>query len=399
MVQYTMDQDQAYGKKLTESLGESEIFIDFQQKLSRAAQVDRPVLIIGERGSGKEMAASRLHFLSSRWDQPLVTINCAALPPSLIETELFGHESGAFTGASKARKGRFEEANHGTLFLDEIGLIPLEVQEKILRVVEYGTYERVGSSKTHEVDVRIIGATNADLLDLCEQGEFKQDLLDRLSFEVLFLPPLRERKEDILLLAGHFANRMAYEINRASDPVFSDEVVQQLHDYPWPGNIRELKNTIERAVYRTDDELITSITLNPFESPFAPIPRTAYQRKIKKQGMGDADALENTDEDAGQKEKTGVQKSMQGSEKKGSIENGSQETQPRRELTAEEALSAFPLQKFQEIRDSLDGIFLERALQSAGGNQKEAASLLGLSYDQFRGLYRKYKKRGEAGSS
>ncbi len=134
---------------MTETLGESEAFIEFQQQLSRAAKVDRPVLIIGERGSGKEMAASRLHYLSERWQQPFITINCAALPQSLIETELFGHEAGSFTGAVKARKGRFEEANHGTIFLDEIGLIPQEVQEKILRVVEYGTFERVGSSKTH----------------------------------------------------------------------------------------------------------------------------------------------------------------------------------------------------------------------------------------------------------
>ncbi|MFA5571156.1 MAG: sigma 54-interacting transcriptional regulator, partial [Sphaerochaetaceae bacterium] len=144
-------------------LGESEIFLNFQQDLSRAATVDRSVLIVGERGSGKELAALRLHYLSQRWQQRLVTVNCAALPQSLIETELFGYEAGAFTGATKTRKGRFEEAEGGTLFLDEIGLIPLEVQEKILRVVEYGTFERVGSSTTHEVDVRIVGATNTDL--------------------------------------------------------------------------------------------------------------------------------------------------------------------------------------------------------------------------------------------
>ena len=172
-------------------IGESDVFLDFQDRLSRVAKVDRSVLIIGERGSGKELAVQRIHYLSGRWQKNLVAVNCAALPSSLIESELFGYEQGAFTGATKTRKGRFEEAEGGTLFLDEIGLIPLEVQEKILRVVEYGTYERVGSSVTHECDVRIVGATNADLVELCREGKFKEDLLDRLSFEVLFLPPLQ----------------------------------------------------------------------------------------------------------------------------------------------------------------------------------------------------------------
>ncbi|NCC91161.1 MAG: AAA family ATPase, partial [Spirochaetia bacterium] len=225
-------------------LGESEVFLEFQSKLSRAATVNRSVLLVGERGSGKEIAARRLHFLSPRWQQNLVTVNCAALPPSLIETELFGYEQGAFTGAQKTRKGRFEEAEGGTLFLDEIGLIPLEVQEKILRVVEYGTYERVGSSVTHESNVRIIGATNADLPTLCKEGKFKEDLLDRLSFEVLFLPPLRERGEDIILLATYFASKMALECGRKEMPTFSEEVLSVMLTYPWPGNVRELKNVV-----------------------------------------------------------------------------------------------------------------------------------------------------------
>ena len=141
---------------LGEALGQSEVFLDFQERLSRVAPVDRPVLLIGERGTGKELAASRLHFLSKRWKGPFVTLNCATLSPSLIESELFGHEKGAFTGAAQRRPGRFEAADDGTLFLDEIGSIPLEAQEKILRVVEYGTFERIGSSISIEVDVRII---------------------------------------------------------------------------------------------------------------------------------------------------------------------------------------------------------------------------------------------------
>lgn len=313
-------------------LGESEVFLNFQQELSRAAKVDRSVLIVGERGSGKELAAKRLHYLSPRWQKALVTVNCAALPPSLIETELFGHEAGAFTGADKARKGRFEEAQGGTLFLDEIGLIPLEVQEKILRVVEYGTFERVGSSKTHEVDVRIIGATNTDLPALCAQGRFKEDLLDRLSFEVLFLPPLRERKGDILLLANYFAAKMALECGRTELPVLSDEVQRQLLSYPWPGNVRELKNVIERAVYRSDSTYISSVTFNPFKNPFTAVP------------------------------------------------------------PAPEAQDTI-IESYEEAKEQFTITFLQNALAQSKGNQKMAAQKVGLTYDQFRGLYRKYRSR------
>ena len=174
-------------EKIREALGESEVFVDFQENLSRAAKVDRPILIIGERGTGKELAAKKMHYLSKRWREPLVALNCAALSPSLIESELFGYEAGAFTGAQKKRMGRFEAADNGTLFLDEIGNIPLEVQSKILRVVEYQSFERVGSSNPIQVDVRIIGATNADLQSMAQKGLFKRDLLDRLSFEVYCL--------------------------------------------------------------------------------------------------------------------------------------------------------------------------------------------------------------------
>ena len=230
-------------------IGESDVFLDFQDRLSRVAGVDRSVLIIGERGSGKELAVQRIHYLSPRWQKSLVAVNCAALPSSLIESELFGYEQGAFTGAVKTRKGRFEEAEGGTLFLDEIGLIPLEVQEKILRVVEYGTYERVGSSVTHECDVRIVGATNADLPELCRH---------------------RERGDDIILLASHFASRMAVECHWKDIPTFSEEVVDQLMGYPWPGNVRELKNVVERAVYRSDGPVITQVEFDPFRNPYRP---------------------------------------------------------------------------------------------------------------------------------
>jgi psp operon transcriptional activator len=324
-----------------ESLGQSERFIEFQERLSRVAPVERPVLLIGERGTGKELAASRLHFLSKRWEGPFITLNCATLSPTLIESELFGHEKGAFTGAEGRRKGRFEAADSGTLFLDEIGAIPLEAQEKILRVVEYGSFERVGSTSSVEVDVRIIGATNADLAAMVDEGRFKPDLLDRLSFEVLFLPPLREREEDIMLLAGHFANRMAFELGRQTLPVFSKKATTALENHSWPGNVRELKNVIERAVYRADTEEIDEIDFDPFRSPYSAATTTIPAEK------------------------------------------------PEQAPTVSDNVVKPLAQAVQELETRL----LREALEKSRFNQKKAAELLGLSYDQLRGLMRKHREK------
>jgi psp operon transcriptional activator len=211
---------------------------------------------LGERGTGKELAAARLHFLSARWQEPLVALNCAALAPTLIEDELFGHEAGAFTGAAGRRAGRFEAAHRGTLFLDEIANLPPTAQEKILRVVEYGVFERVGGSRPVEADVRLVGATHADLPALAQQGRFQQDLLDRLSFEVLALPPLRAREGDVLYLARHFAARMAAQLGRSETPHFAPGAEARLCAHPWPGNVRELKNLVERLVIMTASEEI-----------------------------------------------------------------------------------------------------------------------------------------------
>ena len=333
-----------YMDNVLKEVGESEAYLDFQQKLSKVAKVDRPVLLIGERGTGKEISAKRIHYLSSRWEGPLVTVNLAALPPTLIESELFGYEKGAFTGANSTHKGRFEEAEGGTLFLDEIGLMPLEVQEKILRVVEYGTYQRVGSSVTHEADVRIVGATNADLPRLCEEGKFKEDLLDRLSFEVLFLPPLRVREDDIMLLASYFASRMSFECQKDGIPEFTEDVERKLMEYSWPGNVRELKNVIERAVYRTDGNVISEIELDPFRNP--------YERK------------EEPVEEEKKEEENPVLKTF-----------------------------SYDLKSLEKAHEELDITFISRALTEGGGSQKAASELLGLTYDQFRGLYRKYRNR------
>jgi psp operon transcriptional activator len=331
-------------------IGESEIFLDFLNRLSDAAKVDRSVLVIGERGSGKEIAAGRLHYLSSRWQNPLVTVNCAALPQSLIESELFGYEAGAFTGAQKLRKGRFEEAEGGTIFLDEIGLIPLEVQEKILRMVEYGTYERVGSSKTHESNVRIIGATNSDLPNLCKEGKFKQDLLDRLSFEVIFVPPLRDRGDDILLLANYFAAKMAIECHLEFTPYFSQEAIEIMNSYSWPGNVRELKNAVERAVYRSKQPEIRTLQLDPFLNPFNATPPVSKEVQAATKAIPAAPTLESL-------------------------------------------LATVPLSDLDELKNRTEVLLLNRAMKEAGGNQKEAAKLMGLSYDQIRGLIRKHSKK------
>lgn len=193
----------------TTMLGESPAFLTLLEQASRVAEVDKPVLVIGERGTGKELIAARMHYLSRRWEAPLVKLNCAALTESLLETELFGHEAGAFTGATRRHVGRFEQADSGTLFLDELATVSLRVQDKILRAVEYGQFERVGGNETLTVDVRIIGATNRDLPAEVRDGRFRADLLDRLAFDVLTVPPLRARAADILRLADHSRSKSA----------------------------------------------------------------------------------------------------------------------------------------------------------------------------------------------
>jgi len=316
-------------------IGESAAFLESLDRVSLAAPLHRPVLIVGERGTGKELIAERLHFLSSRWDQPLVKLNCAAISPSLLESELFGHEAGAFTDASRRRIGRFEQANGGTLILDELSTTPLEVQEKVLRVIEYGEFERLGSSETRSIDVRLVGATNEDLPTLARSGRFRADLLDRLAFDVITLPPLRARTEDILPMAEHFAIRMSRELGRELFAGFSAAARMQLRTYPWPGNVRELRNVIERAVYRLEspESSIDTLAFDPFESPWRPDPISA-------------------------------------------------DPEP-----------SFPAELPHDLRSWLDQqerALVKRALDQCGGNRKRAAERLGLSYDQLRGILRKH---------
>ncbi len=262
-------------------VGQSSAFLDALELASRAAPLDRPVLVVGERGTGKELLAERLHRLSPRWDGPLVTLNCATLPENLIEAELFGYEQGAFTGATRARAGRFEEADGGTLFLDELATLSAAAQERLLRAIEYGEVARIGARRPVQVNVRVVAATNEHLPALVDAGRFRADLLDRLAFEVITLPPLRARGEDIPLLAEHFGRRMAFALGWSNWPGFSPSVEQALSRHGWPGNVRQLKNVVERAVYRWDDPTgpVGVVEFDPFASPWlapaSPPPTTA----------------------------------------------------------------------------------------------------------------------------
>jgi psp operon transcriptional activator len=253
-------------------VGQSAAFQAMLAEVSRLAPLDRPVLVVGERGTGKELVASRLAYLSRRWDKPIVKVNCAALPESLLDSELFGHEAGAFTGAMRRRAGRFELADGGTLFLDEIAQASGAVQEKILRAAEYGVFDRVGGGAPVRVDVRLVAATNIDLPEAVAAGRFRADLLDRLAFDVVTLPPLRARPEDIPILAAHFATGMAREMGRGHFAGFTPAAEAQLLAHSWPGNVRELKNAVERSVARSprSDRPLDAVVIDPFATDWRP---------------------------------------------------------------------------------------------------------------------------------
>ncbi|NNG06011.1 MAG: phage shock protein operon transcriptional activator [Inquilinus sp.] len=325
-------------------LGEAPCFLEMLELVSRVAPAPRPVLVIGERGTGKELVAARLHYLSDRWERPFVKVNCAALSDDLLDSELFGHEAGAFTGAVRRHAGRFERADGGSLFLDEIADASLRVQEKILRAIEYGEIERVGGSQTLHVDVRVIGATNRDLPCEAAAGRFRADLLDRLAFDVVTLPPLRERTGDVPLLAEHFARAMAGELGRPSFAGISAEAKARLQAHAWPGNVRELKNAVERSVHRAerDDGPLDDLFLDPFASPYRPA------------AASDLAAANTTEAD-----------------------------RPS-EIGGPDAAG------FLERVATFERTLLDRALRDSKYNQKKTAAVLGVSYHQLRGYLKKH---------
>ncbi len=275
-------------------VGESPALRRVLEQVEGVAAVPRPVLICGERGTGKELVAAQIHFRSPRAEGPFVTVNCAAFSGGLLESELFGHEKGAFTGAEARRLGRFELADGGTLFFDEIGNMADEFQEKVLRTVEYQEFERVGGTETVRVSVRLLAATNADLEQLMRQGRFRRDLYDRLAFAQIEVPPLRQRVEDIPLLVEHFHQKLLREVPGLGPKTFSEAALDRLRQYPWPGNVRELRNVVERAISWTGadtiepHDLVLRESAEPAEAGgFHELVET-YQRRLLLRALRDA---------------------------------------------------------------------------------------------------------------
>ncbi len=317
-----------------EIVGDSQAMRTVMNKVERVAPVPRPVLVLGPRGTGKELVARAIHMLSPRASEPYITINCAAVAESLLESELFGHEEGAFTGATKQKEGKFELADGGTLFLDEIGNMSLEFQAKILRVLEYQRFERVAGSDSIQVNVRVIAATNADLKQAMADGTFRPDLYDRLAFEVIHLPPLAQRSEDIAVLATYFLMRFRQEVAGIVVRDIGPEAFDRLARYDYPGNVRELKNVVERAMYMAQGEVLTAADVDLALPPEA---RDARQAPVGGPGFHDDGKL--------------------------------------------------PL---PERVDAFEAWLCRDALERTRYKQKEAAQLLGLTYDQFLKNYRKY---------
>jgi DNA-binding NtrC family response regulator len=249
-------------------LGESDVLKRIVGETQRVAQTEATVLLLGESGTGKELFARAVHHLSPRRNQPFVAINCAAIPETLIENELFGHERGAFTGASDRRQGKFELATGGTVFLDEIGELPLGVQGKLLRAIEEKVVDRIGGRAPVVVDVRVVAATNKDLKAAVNNGQFRGDLFFRLAVFPIEVPPLRERGDDIVLLAEHFASEIGREL-RGREAQLSDEALAALKQHRWPGNVRELENAIERACIISDSLILqpADLGLGPSDAP------------------------------------------------------------------------------------------------------------------------------------
>ncbi|MCA9675762.1 MAG: sigma-54-dependent Fis family transcriptional regulator [Kofleriaceae bacterium] len=312
-------------------VGESAPMRHVMAKIERVAPVPRPVLVLGPRGTGKELVARAIHTLSPRASEPFITINCAAVPESLLESELFGHEEGAFTGATRQKEGKFELADGGTLFLDEIGNMSMEFQAKILRVLEYQRFERVAGSESIQVNVRVIAATNADLKQAMTDGKFRPDLYDRLAFEVIQLPPLRERMQDVPVLAAYFLTQFRTEVGGITVAELPAEAIDRLMMYDYPGNVRELKNVVERAVYRATGPRLTAADVDAAMPPDSAPPPPPGSQFVDDPSTSLIDRV-----------------------------------------------------------DAFEAWLCKDALERTRYRQKDAAAMLGLTYDQFRQRYRKY---------
>jgi len=331
-------------------VGQSQPMQQVFKMVGRVSHSDAPVMITGESGSGKELVARAIHHYSSRSAQPFIAINCAAIPENLLESELFGHEKGAFTGAAAQRIGRFEQSNGGTLFLDEIGDMPLGVQSKILRVLQEGEFSRVGGNSTVKTDVRIIAATNKTLEQEVAKKQFREDLFYRLNVVRIHLPPLRQRREDINLLAEYFLKKIATQ-KHLPHLKLSEEAVKLMEEYPWPGNVRELENTIQRACV-----LATSDVLLPKDIPLG----AAGQR-----ADGDTDAVPM-------------------------VASNNRPAKPTLETAVEILLDAASTDRSLQLLPWLEREFTLFAMKRTKGNQVKAAKLLGVTRATLRKRIERY---------
>ena len=344
-------------------VGSSKPMLEVFKLIGKVAPSDATVLITGESGTGKELIAEALHRASKRNPHPLVKVSCAALPESLLETELFGHEKGSFTGAMTMRKGRFESANKGTIFLDEIGEMTLGTQTKLLRILQEREFERIGSNTPIKIDIRVITATNRNLADEVKNSKFREDLYYRLNVIHIHMPPLRERKDDIPLLIEHFLVKFRHAAG-AIPTAISEEALQRLVDHDWPGNVRELENAIERAVVLSRGNPITVEHLPFSEDRGAPERATFAERRTKLEGdeaalSGRRDALDADEADADARDAADTESNGDGA--------------------------------FKAQVSALERQLIKEALDRAGGNRSKAAEELGI-YRRL--LYAKIKEYG-----
>ena len=333
-------------------IGESTKFLELMERIALFSKSNRPIFLLGERGTGKELVAQRLHLLSGRGLKRLVSLNCSAFSSDLLNSELFGHEKGAFTGATEHRDGKIALAHGGTCFLDEIANSSMAFQEQILRVVEYGEIQRVGGNLPLQVDVRMIAATNENPAKLAASNRFRLDLLDRLSFGVIHLPTLSERKDDIPLLVYHFGNLMLRDMGHSGIVEISERAMEQLMDYHWPGNVRELKNVVERAVFLSQGKPVEFVELDPWK-------QVETREDSKAKFIDEALTL----------------------------------NLPPQNLMDRPSpcLSILPLDFGAEL-SKLKLNMLETALTESRNNQVEAAKLLSLTYAQLRGYLKQYRQ-------